>query len=162
MRAVPSDSLRDGVLIYQCATPSACPGGSVQGFSASHTVPAGSYGLTPGGTGRRSTRCASARARAAIELLQAVPVAERGRTVDAGNINDFRFAAPIENTFRTYIAAGDYRTERQHNLFGRFNKQDDAHRQRAAVSRRGAGHARAATRTGAGRSGGTRRSAATW
>ena len=29
-RAVPSNSLRDGVLIYQCATASACPGGSVQ------------------------------------------------------------------------------------------------------------------------------------
>ena len=43
-----------------------------------------------------------------------------------GNIDDFRFAAPVENTFRTYIARGDYRLNGSHNFFGRFNKQDDA------------------------------------
>src|SRR6202035_2647187 len=46
-RIVPSDALRDGVLIYSCQTASQCPGGQVQGLSASHNVPAGSFGLTP-------------------------------------------------------------------------------------------------------------------
>src|SRR5690606_14419318 len=46
-RAVPSGSMRDGVLIYRCATGAACPGGSVQGFTGTHAVPAGSYGMSP-------------------------------------------------------------------------------------------------------------------
>ena len=52
-RQVPSDALRDGALIYACAgtdtqTPEqACPGGTVQGLTGSHAVPAGAMGLTP-------------------------------------------------------------------------------------------------------------------
>lgn len=44
-RIVPSDSLRDGVLIYQCATSSQCPAGSVQGQNASHSFGAGYFGI---------------------------------------------------------------------------------------------------------------------
>ena len=44
---LPSNSFRDGVLIYQCAVASACPGGSVRGFANTHTVAPGFYGLTP-------------------------------------------------------------------------------------------------------------------
>ena len=43
----PFASLRDGVLVYQCASWRACPGGTVHGLSSSHSIPAGSYGLTP-------------------------------------------------------------------------------------------------------------------
>ena len=46
-RIVPSDFLRDGVLVYKCATASQCPGGSVAGLTGSHTVPAGFQGVTP-------------------------------------------------------------------------------------------------------------------
>jgi hypothetical protein len=44
-RIVPSDSLRDGVLIYECATASDCPGGSVQGMTTSHTIQPGYFGI---------------------------------------------------------------------------------------------------------------------
>ena len=47
LRNVPSPTLRDGVLVYVCAEASQCPGGTVQGFSSSHSIPAGRYGLTP-------------------------------------------------------------------------------------------------------------------
>jgi len=46
-RIVPSDFLRDGVLVYKCATASQCPGGTVAGIAGSHTVPAGFQGITP-------------------------------------------------------------------------------------------------------------------
>ncbi|MFY9530862.1 MAG: carboxypeptidase regulatory-like domain-containing protein, partial [Candidatus Acidiferrales bacterium] len=46
-RQVPTDALRDGVLVYQCATASQCPGMKVQGLTAAHVVPAGAFGLTP-------------------------------------------------------------------------------------------------------------------
>jgi hypothetical protein len=46
-RIVPSDFLRDGVLVYQCKTASQCPGGTVAGLTGSHNIPAGFQGLSP-------------------------------------------------------------------------------------------------------------------
>ncbi len=49
LRNVPTTSLDDGVVEYQCSVAGQCPGGTVLGNSgASYTVPAGYYGLTPG------------------------------------------------------------------------------------------------------------------
>jgi len=48
VRAVPTASLRDGVIFYQCDIASQCPAGSVTGLSgSSYTVPAGMKGLSP-------------------------------------------------------------------------------------------------------------------
>ncbi len=44
---VPSSSLADGALIYECAIPSQCPGGTVSGMTKTWTVPAGDFGLDP-------------------------------------------------------------------------------------------------------------------
>ena len=44
-RTVPSDSLRDGVLIYQCATGASCPSGQVQGLTATHSFGQGYFGI---------------------------------------------------------------------------------------------------------------------
>jgi hypothetical protein len=44
---VATDTLRDGVLVYQCKTAASCPGGTVQGTSATHTIAPGFFGLTP-------------------------------------------------------------------------------------------------------------------
>lgn len=45
--SVPTSTLADGVLVYQCAVASACPGGPVQGLTSSHAIPAGDFGLPP-------------------------------------------------------------------------------------------------------------------
>ncbi|HMK30264.1 MAG TPA: carboxypeptidase-like regulatory domain-containing protein, partial [Terriglobales bacterium] len=48
LRVVPSDTLRDGVMVYQCADTTQCAGMSVQGKSGqSYSIPAGFYGLSP-------------------------------------------------------------------------------------------------------------------
>jgi len=47
LRSVPSASFRDGVLLYRCANPAQCPGGTVAGFTDTHPVPAGFFGLGP-------------------------------------------------------------------------------------------------------------------
>jgi Carboxypeptidase regulatory-like domain len=48
LRVVPTDALRDGVMMYQCADSTACPASSVQGVSQqSYPVPAGYFGLQP-------------------------------------------------------------------------------------------------------------------
>jgi hypothetical protein len=123
-RAVPSNSLRDGVLIYQCAVASACPGGSVQGLTGSHQIPAGSYGLTPAELARIDPLHIGPSA-AAMEYFRKFPSpTQDGRY--PGNIDDYRFAAPIDNTFRTYIARADYRLNGSQSFFGRFNKQNDS------------------------------------
>ena len=45
---VPSDTARDGIVEYPCATASQCPGGTVVGLSGkSYTVAAGNYALSP-------------------------------------------------------------------------------------------------------------------
>ena len=122
-RAVPSNTLRDGVLLYQCASAAACPGGSVQGLTASHPVPAGYYGMSPADL-RRVDPLHIGPSAAATAYFQKFPAPNQdGRY--PGNIDAYRFAAPIENTFRTYIARADYRLNGSHSLFGRFNKQDD-------------------------------------
>lgn len=123
-RAVPSTSMRDGVLIYRCANAGECPGGTVQGLTSTHSVPAGSYGLGPAEL-QRIDPLGIGPSLAAAEYFRRFPVPnDPGRY--PGNIEAFRFAAPLENTFRTYIARADYRATGSHSLFGRLNVQDDA------------------------------------
>ncbi len=46
---------------------------------------------------------------------------------DGHNLMDFRFSAPIENDFNTFITRIDYKASESgnHNFFGRFGRQDD-------------------------------------
>lgn len=48
-RNVGSDTLRDGVLVYQCQDPTdaRCQGSTVQGLNFAHQIPAGAFGLSP-------------------------------------------------------------------------------------------------------------------
>ena len=78
-RNVPSNSMRDGVLIYQCATAAACPGGSVRGVANNHTIPAGWYGMTPAEIAAIDP-LGIGPSRAALEYFAEVPGAERSGT----------------------------------------------------------------------------------
>jgi hypothetical protein len=123
-RAVPSNSLRDGVLMYQCATASQCPGGAVQGLSGSHNVPAGWYGLNPSEL-RRIDPLGIGPSLTAAQYFKGYPSSnDPGRYPN--NIEAYRFSAPVNNTFRTYIAKGDYRISGNQSVFARFNLQDDS------------------------------------
>jgi hypothetical protein len=124
-RAVPSATLRDGVLVYLCGVPAQCPGGTVRGFSGTHTIAAGRYGLNP-------TEIASldplgiGPSRAVSEYFKQYPLPnDQGR--DGINYMAFRFSAPIENDFQTAIARLDYLINEggTHKLFFRYGKQDD-------------------------------------
>ncbi len=124
LRSVPSDTFRDGVLLYRCADASQCPGGSVAGFSQSHAVPAGFHGLGPDGL-RAIDPLGIGPSRAASDLFKQYPSPnDAGR--DGYNIMGYRFASPIENDFKTVIGRVDYRASTSHGLFTRFNIQDDA------------------------------------
>jgi hypothetical protein len=123
VRQVPSDSFRDGILMYQCAVASACPGGAVRGFSNTHNVPSGWYGLTPAEIAAIDP-LGIGPSRAASEYFKQYP-SPNEPGLDGRNIMDFRFAAPIENDFKTYIGRLDYKMSDANSLFGRFNIQDD-------------------------------------
>ncbi len=124
-RGLPSNSLRDGVLLYRCAQAAQCPGGSVRGFSNAHSVPAGWYGMTPAEIAAIDP-LGIGPSRAASRYFNQFP-APNAPGLDGNNIMDFTFAAPIENNFNTFITRVDYKLAESgnHNLFGRFGKQDD-------------------------------------
>jgi hypothetical protein len=122
-RAVPSNSFRDGVLVYQCATASACPGGTVRGFNNSHSIEAGYYGMTPQEIAAIDP-LGIGPSRAAAQYFSQYP-GPNEPGLDGRNIMAFRFAAPIENDFKTFISRADYKVSGSHTLFGRFNLQDD-------------------------------------
>ena len=123
-RSVPSNSFRDGVMLYRCAVASQCPGGTVNGFTGSHVVPAGFYGLDPA-TLKALDPLGIGPSQLASQYFKQYPSPnDTGR--DGYNIMGYRFASPIENDFKTYIGRLDYHASTSHNLFGRFNIQDDA------------------------------------
>lgn len=124
-RAVPSNSFRDGVLMYQCADAVACPGGHVRGFAGTHAVPAGWFGMTPGNIAALDPLGIGPSVAAAQYFQQYPSPNEPGR--DVQNIAAFRFAAPIQNEFSTFIGRVDYNVSESgnHKVFGRFGGQDD-------------------------------------
>ncbi len=123
VRGVPSASFRDGVLMYRCEVAAACPGGSVQGFGASHSVQAGWFGLTPAQIATLDPLGIGPSLAASQHFKQYPLPNEPG--LDGANIMDFRFSAPIRNDFNTTIGRLDYRMGDNQSLFGRFNVQDD-------------------------------------
>ncbi len=125
VRGVPSNSLRDGVLMYQCAVAAACPGGTVRGFGNTHTVPGGWYGMTPSDIAALDPLRIGP-SRAASQYFNQYPSPNEPGS-RPNNIDGFRFAAPIENKFYTFIGRVDYNMSESGNqkLFGRFGMQDD-------------------------------------
>jgi hypothetical protein len=125
LRGVPSNSFRDGVLMYQCAVAAACPGGAVRGFANTHTVPNGWYGMTPADIAALDPLRIGPSQAAARYFAQFPSPNELGQRPN--NIDGFRFASPIENKFYTLISRVDYNLAEtgNHKLFGRWGSQDD-------------------------------------
>ncbi len=124
LRGVPSESLRDGVLIYGCADPSACPATTVNGFAGAHAIPAGSHGMTPAELAAVDPLHLGP-SLAAMNVFNQYP-SPNDPGLDGQNIMGYRFASPIKNEFNTYIGRVDYRISPGQSLFGRFNYQRDA------------------------------------
>jgi hypothetical protein len=122
-RQVPSNSLRDGVLMYRCATEALCPGGSVRGVSNSHTVPAGWYGMTPAEIAAIDP-LGIGPSQAAMAYFRKYP-SPNDPGKDGNNLMDYRFAAPIENDFFNILSRVDFKAADNHSLFARVGKQDD-------------------------------------
>lgn len=132
LRDIPSMSFRDGVLIYECADPAACPGNSAVGLVTGQpwTAPAGFYALSPAelmaidplnqpGEGPNL---------AALNYFTDFPVPNSSGNFDDINLQGFRFASPVKNVFSTMILRADFNLDAQgrHIVFWRGNYQDDS------------------------------------
>ena len=152
--------MRDGVLTYQCAVASACPGGTVQGFTSSHTIAAGRYGMSPAEFRRVDPTGIGASTLAARRTGSS----SRCRTSTA--VMRQHHGLPLHLADRERVQH-DHRARRlphqsgSQSLFTRFNSQDDAivGAQQFPGRRR---TRRARSRTGASRAATTGCSAPTW
>jgi Carboxypeptidase regulatory-like domain len=123
-QSVPTDALKDGVLIYSCNTPAQCPGGTVQGLTTSHAVPAGAFGLGPADLAKIDPAGIGVNP-AMLKYMQLFP---SGNVPSAGldgglSFTGYRFNAPADLSSNIYIARIDYNITKdgRHSIFVRGN-----------------------------------------
>ena len=124
---VPSLSMRDGVMFYQCNSASAtvatdCPGGFVTGQSGKqYSIPAPVVITEPDGSHKTIAYTALSPQQlqqidpthagpdpAAMAYFQSLPLPNSNVTGDGFNYQGFVFAAPTRQTQNVYIARADY------------------------------------------------------
>lgn len=132
-RRLPSETMRDGILVYPCADPTLCPGGNVAGFTANHAIPAGWYGLSPQQLAQLDPLGIGPSV-GLSQYFQQFPnpndTGRDGTIVNGnliGNIVGYRFPAPVKSDWYTYITRLDFNLDRasRHQLTWRANLQDD-------------------------------------
>jgi len=121
LRTVPSPTLRAGDLVYLCADPTQCPGGTVNGVTG---VQAGYYALGPAqikqidplGIGVNQN---------VLNILNQYP-ASNENAGDGSNTLGFRFASNAKSTYNTYITRLDYHitSNGSETLFARGETQN--------------------------------------
>jgi hypothetical protein len=127
-RVIPSATLRDGIIQYQCATASACTGGSVTGASGqSYTVQPGYNALSPAQLASMDPLGIGPSA-VALKYFSGYPLPNSSCCLGDGyNYGDYRFAAPTRESDNWYIARLDYKLTRDgsQTLFWRGTGVDD-------------------------------------
>jgi hypothetical protein len=131
LRIVPSDAMRDGVITYLCADPAACPGGTVQGLSASHAVPAGYNALNANQIKNAPLMDPNQIGPNPVVLgyLNTFPHPNDVSAGDGVNYVGYRFRGPAPTTNNWYIARADYKLTETgtHTLFWRGALRNDSH-----------------------------------
>ena len=128
LRIVPSETMRDGVIVYQCDVPSDCPGGTVQGNTASHDIPAGFNGLSPAQIQSMDPKDVGLNT-VVMPYLNSFPLPNDTSAGDNFNYVGYRFRGPVPTNNNWYIARADYKltSSGTHNLFWRGALRNDAH-----------------------------------
>lgn len=129
LRIVPSLALRDGVVQYLCATPAACPGGTVQGLTGPHTIQAGYEGLSPQDVSTLDPLHLPSNA-AMISYFNTFPSTGFDTTQGDGvNFVGFRFRGAVPTNTDWYIARLDYKItdSGNHTIFWSGGLRNDFH-----------------------------------
>ena len=111
VRIVPSAAMQDGVIQYQCADPTQCPGGTVQGLTTSHTIAPGNFGLSPSQIQGMDPLGIGVSSNVMIPYLRSfAPYASNDNSVGDGlNFVGYRFKGPVAIDTNWYIARADYK-----------------------------------------------------
>ena len=128
VRAIPSTTLRDGIIEYPCQVPSACPGGPITGISNTvYNVPSGFFGLDH--TQITNLDPIANRAQAGpnpvmlnyFNTVYGKFVPNDSSVGDGRNYAGFRFRAPFNLNNNAFIARVDYHltANGKHLLFWR-------------------------------------------
>jgi hypothetical protein len=146
LRQVPSQTLREGILLYQCVDPSTCPGGTqqVQGVDAqfqpqtfSVNVPQGFQALGAPQIASMDPNCAAngvcpwgpgVNPNVIATLNQyPLPNTNQGANSDGVNYQGFTFSSPAPNKLDTYVARFDYNITQSgtQRIFARLGLQND-------------------------------------
>ncbi len=122
LRTVPSPTLLQGNIEYQCQDPTACPGGTVNGVSG---VPSGYYALSPAQI--KGMDPLGIGPSAAVESLLSQYPAANATGGDNFNTLGYRFSSNADSSFNTYIARLDWHItgSGSETLFWRGQTQND-------------------------------------
>jgi hypothetical protein len=148
LRQVPSQTLREGILMYQCADTTQCPGGTqqVQGVDAQFNpqtfnvnVPQGFRALGAPEIASMDPNCAANGVCPwgpgvnpnVINTLNQYPLpnTNQGANSDGVNYQGFTFSSPAPNKLDTYVAKFDYNITQSgtQRIFARLGLQNDNH-----------------------------------
>jgi hypothetical protein len=116
--ATPSLAMRDGIIQYNCADPTQCPGGTVTApnflspsKTDSFTVAPGNFALTPGQITNMDP-LGLGPSQPVLQYLNTWPAPNCSNAGDGLNYSCFNFSAPISDTKNEYIARLDYNLTR--------------------------------------------------
>lgn len=134
-RTIPSVAMRDGVVMYQCASGSNCPGGSVQGISGTtYQFPSGVFGLSPyTAQGPNNLQSLDPLGLGPSDVMLAYFNQTYGSLVpntiavgDRFNYVGYLFRAPISFDNNGFVTRLDYNltADGKHSLFWRGNLQN--------------------------------------
>jgi hypothetical protein len=128
VRVVPSVALRDGVITYQCDDPTACPGGTVQGLTGSHTIAPGNFALNPAQIKAMDPVGVGVSTSVMIPYFNSFPLPNDNTVGDGVNFQGYRFKGSNLVTDNWYIARADYKITSNGNqtLFWRGALRNDS------------------------------------
>jgi hypothetical protein len=129
VRIIPSATMQDGIIQYACADPTQCPGGTVQGLTATHTVAAGNYALGPAQIQAMDPLGIGVSQNVMIPYFKTfAPFQANDNSVGDGlNFVGYRFPGPQTTDTNWYIARVDYKISQDgnHTLFWRGALRND-------------------------------------
>lgn len=115
-----TNTMRDGVLVYQCASAAACPGGTVAGITGTHTIAPGDMGLSPADLLTIDPATLGVNMNM-ISIIQSYPDCNAAGGLDAAvaglsdgerNFCGFRFNSPVASDRNIWVAKFDFNLTR--------------------------------------------------
>jgi len=124
-QSVPGPLLQDGIIQYQCASASACPGTTVAGASGkSYPIAPGNYALGPSQLAQMDP-LGIGPSPGVLAYFHTYPRANDLNFGDAPNFAGYRFSTPTTNRDQWFIGRIDFNLSKNHTLFFRGTGVDD-------------------------------------